>query len=65
MRYCLTLVGVLLIAGFAFGSDVDGKWAGSIAGMDGNDISIGYTFKADGDTLTGSTTGPRWQRHRY
>ena len=58
MRLCVATIGLLLIAGFAFGADVDGKWTGQIAGMDGNNITIGYTFKADGNTLTGTTTGP-------
>jgi hypothetical protein len=58
MRYCALVVGLLLIASFAFSADVDGKWTGSIAGMDGNNITIGYTFKSDGTALTGSTTGP-------
>jgi hypothetical protein len=49
---------MLLVAGFAFGADIDGKWTGSIQGMDGNNITINYTFKADGTTLTGATTGP-------
>jgi len=58
MKYCAFAVGLVLVAGFAFGADVDGKWTTSIAGMDGNNITIGYTFKADGATLTGTTTGP-------
>ncbi len=58
MRYCMFVVGILLVASFALGADVDGKWTGSMPGMDGNPMTIGYTFKADGATLTGSTTGP-------
>jgi hypothetical protein len=58
MRRCVLTIGLLLVAGFAFGADVDGKWTGSIAGMDGNNMTLGYTFKADGTTLTGTTTGP-------
>ena len=58
MRICALTIVLLLVAGLAFGADVDGKWTGSIAGMDGNNITIGYTFKADGTALTGSTTCP-------
>ena len=58
MRYFAWLASLLLIAGFAMAADVDGKWTGSIQGMDGNNIDIAYTFKADGATLTGTTTGP-------
>jgi len=53
MKHFSLAVGLLLVAGFAFGADVDGKWTGSIAGMDGNNMTIGFTFKADGTTLTG------------
>ncbi len=53
MKFFSLFVGLLLLAGFAFGADVDGKWTGSIAGMDGNNMTIGFTFKADGTTLTG------------
>jgi hypothetical protein len=41
-----------------FAAPIDGKWTGEMQGMDGNAMKIGYTFKADGATLTGSTTGP-------
>ncbi len=53
MKYFSLAVGLLFLSGFAFGADIDGKWAGSIAGMDGNNMTIGFTFKADGTTLTG------------
>jgi hypothetical protein len=51
MKYFLRMVGVLLLAGFAFAADVDGKWSGSITGMD---MTVGFTFKADGKTLSGT-----------
>jgi hypothetical protein len=50
MKYFSLIAGVLLLASFAFGADVDGKWTGSITGMD---MTIAFTFKADGKTLTG------------
>jgi hypothetical protein len=53
MKYFVFGIGILLIAGFVFGADIDGKWTGSIAGMDGNPMTIEFTFKADGTTLTG------------
>src|SRR6185295_3922903 len=53
----LLLTAFLLIAAVpAFAADVDGKWTGSIAGPAG-DFQLTFTFKADGTTLTGSTTG--------
>jgi type V secretory pathway adhesin AidA len=55
MRY-LAFAGVLLLfAGFAFGADIDGKWTGSLD-MGGQKFDVNYTFKAEGSTLTGSTS---------
>ena len=53
MKYFSFGIGILLLAVFAFGADIDGKWSGSIAGMDGNAMTIGFTFKAEGTALTG------------
>lgn len=58
MRLYVFALMFLLAAGIAFGADIDGKWAGKIAGMDGNEVEIVYNFKADGSALTGTTTGP-------
>jgi len=55
MKYTVLAIAVLLAATFAFAADVDGKWAGTIPGMD---IPVAYTFKADGTTLTGTSSGP-------
>jgi hypothetical protein len=57
MKFAALTVGFLLMAGIALAADIDGKWTGSVAGMDGNPMSISYTFKADGAKLTGSTNG--------
>jgi hypothetical protein len=53
MKYFAFVVCLLLVTCFAFGADISGKWTGSLAGMDGNDMTIAFTFKADGTTLTG------------
>jgi len=54
----LRLLGILfLLAMAAFAADVDGKWTGSVS-TPGGDFPVAFTFKADGATLTGSTTGP-------
>jgi hypothetical protein len=50
MKYFSLVIVVLLLASFAFGADVDGKWTGTITGMD---MQIAFTFKAEGKTLTG------------
>jgi hypothetical protein len=57
MKYFAFVTALLLLTGIAFCADIDGKWTGSIAGMDGNPMQITYTFKTDGTTLTGSTPG--------
>lgn len=48
---------LLLAAAPAFAADVDGKWTGSID-MQGTAVQLNYVFKADGKSLTGSTSGP-------
>jgi hypothetical protein len=55
MKYFVFAVALLLIAGIALAADVDGKWTGTVPGMD---IPVAYTFKADGATLTGTSSGP-------
>ena len=47
----------LLAAAPAFAADVDGKWTGSMD-TPGGPFQINYSFKADGDKLTGATNGP-------
>jgi hypothetical protein len=51
MKYVSLIAVVLLLAGFAVAADVDGKWSGTITGMD---MTVAFTFKADGKTLTGT-----------
>jgi hypothetical protein len=58
LRNCLLVLGLILVASTVFAAPIDGKWAGEIAGMDGNPMKLSYAFKADGATLTGTTTGP-------
>ena len=55
MRYFGFAMLLLLSAVFVFGAEVDGNWTGTIPGMD---IPVAYTFKADGATLTGTSSGP-------
>jgi hypothetical protein len=59
MKYCVLAVGFLLMAaGMSFAADIDGTWTGTIQGPDGGQgFPISYTFKADGNTLTGSIPG--------
>jgi hypothetical protein len=57
MKIPVLVLTALLLAAPAFAADVDGKWAGNISTPMG-DVQVGFQFKADGATLTGTTTGP-------
>ena len=57
MKIYALVFALLLIAAPSFAADVDGKWSGALATPNG-DVTIAFEFKADGTTLTGSTTGP-------
>jgi hypothetical protein len=48
---------MLLLAGFAFSADIDGKWAGQYNSGMGDPMQMDFTFKADGTTLTGTAPG--------
>ena len=48
---------LILMAAPAFAADVDGKWSGSLDTPNGP-VQVSFQFKADGNTLTGTTTGP-------
>ena len=52
---CAVLLVVTGIAAWA--ADVTGVWTGTISGGDG-DYALTYTFKQDGQKLTGTVTGP-------
>lgn len=59
-RTMVSLVAALvlmLVAVPARAADVDGKWTGSLDTPMGA-VQVGFSFKADGATLTGTTTGP-------
>lgn len=51
------VLGFVLLAASAFAADIDGKWKGNIDTPMGP-VEVGFSFKADGATLTGTTTGP-------
>ena len=57
MKMFALAFALVLISSPAFAADVDGKWSGALATPNG-DVNIAFEFKADGTTLTGSTTGP-------
>src|SRR6188508_3739174 len=58
MKHILALVlGFVLLAVPAFAADVDGQWTGTVETPMGS-IPVGFTFKADGATLTGTSLAP-------
>jgi hypothetical protein len=44
---------------FAIVADITGKWSGTIVTPDGQDIPVSYTFKVDGEKLTGTADSPQ------
>jgi len=57
MKFFSIAAGLLLTCVSVFAHDVDGKWSGTMS-TPGGDNPVNFTFKADGATLTGTTTGP-------
>ena len=56
MRLLVLVTMVLVLAVPVFAADVDGKWTGNVATGNG-DLAVAFMFKADGEKLTGTTTG--------
>ncbi len=48
---------VVLFAVTAAAASVDGKWKSEMQGPDGNTRTTTYTFKAEGEKLTGTISG--------
>ncbi len=46
----------------AWGADITGKWKGSMDMM-GQAMELGFTFKAAGSTLTGTSVGPQGEEY--
>jgi hypothetical protein len=59
MKMTLTAGMLLLLAAGAQGADVSGKWSGDVPGRGGDTTPATFTFKVDGEKLTGSMTGPQ------
>jgi hypothetical protein len=58
MKIRIALLSCVLAAA-AFAADVSGKWTADMPGRGGNTTTSTFTFKADGNTLTGSVSNPR------
>ena len=48
-----------LLTALAFAADISGKWTGDMPGRGGDTTPTTFNFKADGDKLTGTMTGPQ------
>jgi len=57
MKFFSMAAGLLLTCVSVLAHDVDGKWTGTMS-TPGGDNAVAFTFKADGATLTGTTSGP-------
>ncbi len=57
MKIFALALSLLVIAAFAFGADIDGKWSGQYNSGMGDPMTLVYTFKAEGNTLTGTSLG--------
>jgi hypothetical protein len=57
MKTAVMVIGAMLVAANAWAADVDGRWTGSIETPMGA-VNVEFAFKADGNALSGTTTGP-------
>jgi hypothetical protein len=53
--FLVSLVGLLAVSALA--AAIDGKWKAEYAGRDGQTRTTNFTFKADGEKLTGTVSG--------
>ena len=54
--FCMLSI-MLVLAAAAMAADVTGKWIAQIPGRDGQNRETPFTFKVEGDKLTGTTAG--------
>ncbi len=52
-------MAIALSAAGALAADVTGTWSGQTNSPDGNVFQLTFTFKQDGNTLTGTVQGPQ------
>ena len=54
-----SITGALVLAGTLAlqAADISGKWTAQVPGRDGQTRETTFTFKVEGDKLTGTTTG--------
>jgi hypothetical protein len=54
---CFALVLAGMLSAVALAADIDGKWKSEMTGRSGNPQVTTYTFKAEGEKLTGTISG--------
>ena len=59
MRTILITGMLLVLAAGTQAADLSGKWSGDVPGRGGDTTPATFTFKVDGEKLTGSMTGPQ------
>ena len=56
----MTVLALSVLLATAWAADISGTWKGSLDMM-GQAMDLSFTFKADGNTFTGTTVGPQGQ----
>lgn len=59
MLCAFAMVAMALTVTTARAADVTGSWTAEMTTPDGNSFQLAFTFKQDGDKLTGSVQGPQ------
>ena len=55
----MSVAMMLAVAAIALAADINGKWKGEMDGPDGSKITNTFTFKVDGEKVTGSVLSSR------
>ena len=50
---------VMLVAAIALAADINGKWKGELEAPDGSKVTNTFTFKVDGEKVTGTVFSSR------
>jgi len=56
--FLLSILLCFVLVGLAATTALNGQWVGTLKTDDGNEYPLNYTFKVDGDKLTGTVRGP-------
>jgi hypothetical protein len=59
MTRMMMIAALFLLASVLTAADVSGKWTGEVPGRGGEARTTTFVFKADGEKLTGTMTGPQ------